>query len=279
MSANSVTHFVQRTARLLSVGETTVYAGAIAAGILLVFSLGVLVQVMMISREKHVSLRSTVSHAAASLWAIPVLAVLAFFAYRVMDDNTPQHPSAQTIKNDREADRLTFQETETAQSWVNDAPSRNKSGKMTHVVISARGATVAHAERRLRLLALNTLRREFPREADGIRPAHVDLLVKRRFHQPGYEQVGLLRNDVTKVYWLLELSPQNRKAVRQTAVVPRLWTIAGAIALLALICVGVTMYLRLDASTEGRYRIRLKFATTALLVAAGMLVAVVVPTA
>ncbi|MFQ5730981.1 MAG: hypothetical protein ACE5KM_03390 [Planctomycetaceae bacterium] len=277
MSPNSVTQFVTRMARLMSVGETTVYAGVIAAGILLVFSVGVFVQVLMISREKKVSLRTTLSHAAASLWAIPVLGVLAFFAYRVAEANTARQPTAQSVKNDREADVLRFQATEEAQSWVNDARKRAKTGKLRAVVISARGANVAHAERRLRQQVLNRLRQEYPGEADGVRPAAVDPLVKRRFSQPGYEQVGLHRNEVWKVYWLLDFSRQNRQAVRQAAVVPRLWTVGAAVTLLALVCVGVTLYLRLDASTAGRYRFRLKFATTALLVAAGMLVAAVVP--
>ena len=82
---------------------------------------------------------------------------------------------------------------------------------------------------------------------------------------------------MVKVYWLLDLSQEKRSAVREAAVAPRQWTVGAGIALLALVLVGVTMYLRLDASTGGQYRWRLRFATTVLLVAVGSLIAATVP--
>lgn len=275
--SNSVNQTVHRLARLLSVNETAVYAGGIAVAVLLLFSLGVLVQVMLISREKHVSLRSAVSNAAASIWALPVIAMLGFFVYRVAETYTPQPPNAQTVIADRDADELPFQPTASPESWVTDTPRRYRNGKLEQVVISARGATVAHAERRLRQQAADVLKREYPGEADGVQPDNVTPMVTKRCEQPGVERVGELRNTVWQVHWLLDLSPPKREAVRDAAVAPRLWTLGGAVALLALIAVGVTMYLRLDASTAGKYRFRLRFATTVLLTAVGLLIAAIVP--
>jgi len=261
-----------------------VLAGVVVAAILVLFSLGVVVQVMMISREKKLSLRSAVSTAAASMWAIPVLAVLAVFAFRAA-----AAPEVPTIGEERKADEtdtaLKFEPLKQPPQWTSDIAVRRESDNtLQTVVLSSRGASVADAERQLAAATAKLLRREYPKDAGiaaGTRftPAAAKPLVARQFVQPGYETVGTHRNNIVNVYWQLDLAEKNREAMRGKLALPRLWIVGGAIGLLAIVFVGVATYLRLDAATAGQYRFRLKLATTTLICASGLLLTALLPVA
>jgi hypothetical protein len=284
--ANPFPEFLSRTARLLSINTGTALAGIVVAAVLVLFSFGVVVQVMMISREKKLSLRSAVSNAAASVWAIPVLAVLACFAYRVAaaPDVTPPRVEPRETATGTE---LKFEPLKTAPEWT--ARARRREGSDHHlqtIVLSARGASVADAERQLADNTAALLRREFPKDfAPGLgagarlTPEAAQPLVARRFVQPGYETVGTHENKIARVYWQLELTEKNREAMRGKLATPRLWIVGGVIGLLALIFLGVATYLRLDAATAGQYRFRLKLATTTLICASGLLLTALLPIA
>jgi hypothetical protein len=261
-----------------------VLAGVVVAAILIVFSLGVVVQVMMISREKKLSLRSTISTAAASVWAVPVLAVLALFAFRAAA--APKIPAPVVEKKaDGAETALKFEPLKQPPQWTSNSPVRRESdNQLRTIVLSSRGASVDDAERQLAAATANLLRREYPKEFDiaGVprpTPETVRPLVALRFVQPGYETVGVRRNEISQVYWQLDLSEKNRAAMRGKLARPRLWIIGGAIGLLAIVFVGIATYLRLDAATAGRYRFRLKLATTTLICASGLLLTALLPVA
>lgn len=284
MSSDPFAAFLNRTARLLSVHTSTVLVGVVAAAVLILFSFGVVVQVMMISREKKLSLRGAVSAASASLWAIPVLAVLACFAFRVAAAPDVAPPIAERKEAASET-ALKFEPLKQSPAWATDTPVRRDSdNRVQGTVVSARGASVADAERQLAAATAGLLRREYPHEAGiadrtRLTPDLVRPLVARRFVQPGYETVGTHHNKIAKVYWQLDLSEQNREAMRDGLALPRLWIVGGALALLAIIFVGVATYFRLDAATAGQYRFRLKLATTTLICASGLLLTALLPVA
>ncbi|MCH8830308.1 MAG: hypothetical protein IID45_12090, partial [Planctomycetes bacterium] len=88
-----------------------------------------------------------------------------------------------------------------------------------------------------------------------------------------------ISNTAYQVFWKIDDSAEVQARVREESAVPRIWLLGGFIALLTLIVVAVAAYLRLDARTNGRFRIRLKLATTALIVAGGMLLTALIPVA
>ena len=64
---------------------------------------------------------------------------------------------------------------------------------------------------------------------------------------------------------------------REQIVERRLWTLGSLLGVFTLILGATATYLRLDAATSGAYRLRLKLATVALIVAGGMGVAMMLP--
>eukprot|EP00913_Durusdinium_trenchii_P028274 g26502.t1 len=165
-----------------------------------------------------------------------------------------------------------------------------------HDVITARGATIAEAERKLAAIARKRLIARITdkerRADDSSMIAHADdrsiasHAVEKRFEQPGTEKVRVSRpgsqdkeysTKAYQVYWKLDFSEKARQEIRREAAVPRLWIVGGLVALLTMIAAAVATYLRVDARTEGKYRFRLKSATTVFLVAAGLLLTAVLP--
>jgi len=292
MLHDNVNAFLRRTAELFSVSETTVVVAAILMAALAAFSVGVLVQVMMISRDRKLSWRSAFSYAVSSAWAIPVLAVTAFFAYRVFETYQRSEPPPPSHVNRKGDVSVAFVPIEQAgrktPNWIGDvgSPIRDPQTKeLKQVVVSARGADTEDAERRLTRKVQKLYAKEFPEENGTLNPAALSterikshLLAEEPFEQPGVEQVGEYTNNVTEVYWRLDFSPEARQSLREAAVAPRIWTLVGGLVLLGAIVIGVTLYLRLDAATAGRYRLRLKLATTSLIVAVGLAVTALLPT-
>jgi hypothetical protein len=287
MQLDSFNDNLTRSAKILSVDANLLLVGGIVAAILILFSFGVVVQVMMISREKKLSLRSACSQVAASVWAIPVLAVLACFALRAAAAPAVNSPTDKGRDHPAEATEvaLKFEPVKEPPLWTSDMPVRRESDNfLLTTVVSARGASVADAERQLAAETAGVLRKEYPKDAgltgsSRLTPQSLQPLVARKFVQPGYETVGVHRNKIARVYWQLDLSGKNRDAVRSELATPRLWIVVGAIGLLAIVFIGIATYLRLDAATAGRYRLRLKLATTTLICASGLLLTALLPVA
>ena len=286
MGTNFWNEFLFHAAKRFSVSTDTVTMSMVLLAILVLFSLGVVFQVMMIGRKKKISLRSAVSQGLSSLWAIPVLAVLACFGFRVMQTQELRPAIVENEQTDAPS-VLPFKPTKEPPQWIMDIPIwRNSDNELLSMTLTARGANVADAERQLTVKTAALLNEEYPRDlASGLgrRPQltlkNVQPLISQRFVQPGYETVGKHRNDVTQVYWRLDLSQKNRATLRSAAAMPRLWIVGGAVALLAVIVFGISTYLRLDAATEGKYRFRLKLATTTLICTAGLLLTALLPVA
>ena len=165
MFADRWQEFLVRTAHALSVSKDTVLLGVVLLGILVVFSLGVVAQVMMIGREGKLSLGSAVRYGFASIWAVPVLAVLACFAIRIGVFPQPAAPVVEIRLNDTPGSALPFTPAKAPPQWVSESPIRRDSGNRLQCrILSARGASVADAERQLAAETETILRQEFPRE-------------------------------------------------------------------------------------------------------------------
>lgn len=289
-----ITKFVEETARSLSVSETAIWAVGIAAGLLLLFAIGVVFQVMLISREKKLSVKSTLAHIGNAFWALPVLAVLAFFAFRVVSAGQALEGTragkrsvaidAETTDADDKSVELTFHPTDKAAGWTEYTPVRGgPDGELQSIILAARGAHAADAERKLAKQTRDLLAKEFPREFGNLDFGRLDAvmlkrhIVKQTEEQRGVETVGNYRNDASKVYWQLDLASKNRAELREAVVAPRLWVLGGAFGLIAVVLAAVAGYFRLDARTEGRYRFRLKLATMSLIVGVGLVVTAVLP--
>ena len=154
-------------------GETL--AEVLMGLVLVLFALGVLVQVLLASREQKLSFKGVLSVAGASLWAIPVLAVLAFYGYRVFEANTYQRKRTDSVERDREADGLPFQPaTQSVPRWVTKTHKRYKNGKLEQVVISARGARGRMPNGACAGQTAELLRKEYPGEAEGLKTENVE---------------------------------------------------------------------------------------------------------
>lgn len=300
---------IQTVADTFSISQEMTIAGLILTTLLLLFAAGVVVHVVLVSHDRKISIRSAMKYALSAIWAIPVLAMLAAFGYRTTDYLQRTHEQAQSVDRsaeepvaDRSSDRPApkFVPEKPAPEWTKfrqpgpDEVVTTASGDLD--VIVARGADVADAERKLVALARKRLvqhaRSHSKAENDVAVLANADdrairiHAVKDRFEQPGTETVHIKRpgtadkvysNKVYQVYWKLDFSQQAREDIRQTAALPRVWILGGLVGLLTLIAVAIATYLRLDARTEGKYRLQLKSATTVFVVAAGLLVTALLP--
>lgn len=283
--------FVDETAAALQVSDSFVWALGAFAGLLVVFAIGVVFQVTMISREKKMSLKSTLGYIANSFWAIPVLAMLAFFTFRVATAGQPTRPPAKTnqflsYEEQQSGVELAFHPTGKASGWTERTPERaGRGGELKSIVLSARGAHVEDAERKLVKQTRDLLSQEFPKQFGEMNFGRLNAktikrhLVEKVEEQPGVETVGTYRNDATQVYWKLNLNQENRIHLREAVVTPRLWILGGVFGLLTIIVVALAGYFRLDAKTEGRYRFRLKLATTSLIVGTGIVLTAMLPLA
>lgn len=296
--------FLHRVSQSLSLSPQTTTVAMIVLGIVLVFSLGVVLQVMIISREKKLSLRAAARHGAAAVWAVPVLAVLGLFAYRVSQVQQPSPPPDARIFRAGELDPPAeaaagmpkLEPQEPAPPWAQDATLR-RSNRVVTIVLHHSAATREIAERELAAAVRELLRGEYPGEFGGAALGRISPeLVKRHLlaRPPAVrkwrESVSLQTFDgekptaardasqtIPQVYWQVDLSEERRAALKAAMVAPRLWTVGAGVGLLALIFAAVAVYFRLDAATDGRYRTRLKLATTSLLTAAGLLATALLP--
>lgn len=281
--------FVEETAAALQVSESVVWALSGLAGLLMVFALGVMIQVIMINREKKMSFRSLLGHIGNTIWAVPVLAMIAFFGFRIATAGQPTHTpqkKREIVARDAEHNgvQLAFVPTSKAASWTERGNIRDsRSRQLQSAVLNARGAHVNDAETKLARQARELLAREYPNEFGDLSFGRLNAktlkehIVTKVEVQPGVETVGTYRNDASQVFWKLDLSPERRAGLREDIVTPRLWILGGAFALLTIIFVALAGYFRLDAKTEGRYRIRLKLATTALIVGSGIVLTAMLP--
>lgn len=299
-------NLVRTVTDTFSVPDGTVIAGLIAMAMLLLFAVVVVVHVVLVSHDRKITFRSAMKHAFSTLWAVPVLAVLACFGYRAADHlqaaNRPPEANRQ-VGADRSGStsgraKPEFTPHRKAPEWARTASDLSLVASSHSDVIVARGASVADAETKLAAIARKRLFENV--DSNQHRPGDSSLLlqasdrsikahaVRRRFEQPGTEKVRVRRpggtdieysNTVYQVYWQLDRSDSARNGIRQDAAAPRLWLIGGLIGLLTLIAAAVATYLRLDARTAGKYRTRLKFATTSFIVAAGMLLTALLPIA
>ncbi len=269
---------------------------AIVAGGLVVLSLGVVVQVMLASRNKTFSLRTMFSGLMSLVWMIPVLVTVGFFAFRVATTVDHWDADGPSLIKQRSSESVNFTPMEEPPAWTKDEVVWDtQTRKPRTIVISARAASVEEAERRLALQARHLYEQRFPEENLMRRFVRVspDLfashaLAKDPVRVQGIETVfvsapGLegrtYSNEAWEVYWQLDFSPQNMAVIREAGVMPRLWMLGGGVGLLSLIVIAVATYLRLDHSTQGRYRFRLKCATTTLIVAIGLLATACLPIA
>ena len=291
--------FIRTTAEALSITEGTVVAGFVAAGLLLLFSAGVVANVLLISRDRKITFRAAMSYAFSTLWAVPVLAVLAFFTTRAVNhfhDPANEAEISQTQSGDERTDKsarakLEFKAKTTAPDWTRTATrvslDSGDAESSPQPVLVADGATVAGAQRKLlvktraKLAALSSPSETKPWLAIDVSRETSDAAIRkhvvyRDFVQRGVEKITASRpgeaakvyeNDVYRVYWELDLSPAAREQLEEAAVLPRIWLLGGVVGVLALIVFSVAVYLRLDARTSGRCRFRLKLATTSLIVA------------
>jgi len=293
MVSTTFPDLLHRTAESFSLTEEAVLAAGVVLAGMILFAVAVLLHVVLHSRERETtwSLKSVVTHAIAALWAVPVLAVPALFTYRVMENARPNTEPAEVTSSAYASEGdvrvpVSFCPAQPAPEWVNEPRKRDASRRLVSLVIKTRGANVAEAERKLAAVTRRVLHREYPDEfphsvASRLSRADIKrrLLAKPPAVQKGLETVGTYENDARQVYWKLDLSPPNRAAVRQTAVRSRLWVLAGGMGLLVLVVAAATFYFRLDAATQGAYRLRLKLAMTSLVVAVGLLITALLPMA
>lgn len=285
----------------------------LVVGMLLLFAAGILIHVFLVSHDRKISIRSAMKNAFSALWAVPVLAVVGFFGYRAiaqMESPPPSTRAATPVDSESRQDKPDgaqpeFIPSKTPEAWTQPTTVTTGSEVLTAAsgasdVITARGATVADAERKLFEKARGRLRKSISAaHRNDASPANLDLAtiatdesikahaVRRTSELPGIEKVTFTRpgeteskeytNDVYQVYWKVDFSPVVVKSIQQDAAVPRVWLIGGFIGLLTLILGSLAAYFRLDTRSEGKYRIRLKLATMSFIVAAGVLMTVLLP--
>ncbi|MCH8828278.1 MAG: hypothetical protein IID45_01740, partial [Planctomycetes bacterium] len=146
------------TATVLSVSEEVVWTGVTIAIVLLLFSAGVVLHVLLISRERKVSFGAAMSHAFSAIWALPVIAVVACFGFQAIDHF--HSAGAQAIATDEAKSKDAaaedgrgkpeFLTSAAPPSWQDDPG-----------VISERGASVVLAEQKL----FARVRRQFRQSA------------------------------------------------------------------------------------------------------------------
>ena len=275
--------------QLFSQHDRAITMSIVIVGALLVVSLGVVIHVLLISREREFSFRTAMSSALTVLWTVPVFAILAVFVYQARGHFQEPNPSPISIEGSSSSRaEPEFEAVDPAPDWTNDTKL---------LVISARGATVAEAERKL----AERTRHELAKIAETASKNSQRLYriasqadqntirthaVKRRVEQRGVEKIHVARpgksekeysNQIVQVYWNLHLSLAMCEKIQQQATLPRVWLVGGFFGLLALIAFGASTYFRLDARTFGKFRTRLKLATTSLIVAGGLLIIAFLP--
>jgi hypothetical protein len=161
--------------------------------------------------------------------------------------------------------------------WVSQPAT--KEGDRTLLVLASREhPTVADAEKELAAIAASRVRADF----EQTHPANVDWTIPPdavkfglRFEEKIARQAGNVSFTMFKVHRQLELSGETRQAAfqafRAEVVRQRLWALGMVLGMGVLIAAGSSVYLRLDARTNGQYRTRLKAATVAGLTAGGLL--------
>ena len=112
--------------------------------------------------------------------------------------------------------------------------------------------------------------------------------IRQEFIEKRLHDLGPINGEMHRVHLQLELSPKVRSklhtiwkesvdefnvAQRETLVERRLWILGGLFGLVTLMLGTASAFLRLDASTDGAYRGRLKLAAVSLVAAGGVIVA------
>lgn len=163
--------------------------------------------------------------------------------------------------------------------WIRTPISTD--GEKTLIVLSSNEhPTSAEAESEVRERAIRAINADFEKLHPSSR-VPFDWKVPEgaiRFNRAHEEKVVHTAGNVTftmfRLHRQLEISDATREvaygAWRQGLVESRLWGAGSVLATIALIVAGVSCYLRLDASTRGEYRTRLKLATVAVIVTGGL---------
>lgn len=296
----------------VSSGVTTSYIAVmplIIVGGLFLFALAILGHVLLASREKRFSLRGFFGLLFAAVWALPVLAVLGWLGARslphlqepswaermTVSAEPPGPPKGTLVSVDSnkvgipvDPDEDAVEEDASLPEWVGQ-PDQQEQGVTTVALSSQQWATVDEGRRQIYQMAAERIRedfhREYPNHRDWSLPA---ASIERRLVGEPYVQeiertTGNKTFTVYRLHQQLALSddlPSELYPIwRDQIVGRRLWILGGLLGVATMILATAAIYLRLDASTGGTYRFRLKLAAVALIVACGLGMAMWIPAA
>lgn len=272
---------------------------------LALLAVGILVSVIVVSRLRKISLRQAARQFVSCLWAVPVIAVLILVAVRVLPQlgihvpglQTPAPPALEQVvlgeatveRREPGADPTSLISRALTPSsdrpeWVDRQPVE-ENGRMLEVVSSGQYVTEQEAEDDALAQAASLLRtdihRAFGYEGEWSLPTNVvrEQAVRRTNVEDVERVIGGRPMKMRRVHLQVELSPEVRDTIAQTVWRPqivrrRLWSLGSIVGMAVLVVVAVAVYLRLDSSTDGMYRRRLKLATVLLIIAGGLLATV-----
>jgi len=167
-------------------------------------------------------------------------------------------------------------------AWVCQPQTRNGKRNLV-VIVGQQFVTADEAEQNAMEQAEQRLRADFERShpADIAWTIPLELvqspvLLRNRFLRRIKRTSGSTTFHVQQMILQLELSPEGRKLIypvwRDRIVGHRLWILGRVLLLLTGILVTATLYFRLDARSDGQFRLRLKLAAVVAVVAFGILI-------
>jgi uncharacterized membrane protein len=275
----------------------------IIASLLGLFAFAILAYVLLRSRDGKFSLGGFFSLIFSAILVLPVVAVLAY----LLAESAPQFKERAELVDLHDEDRAMIvtgspvQAVETIPvttseasverdpnlpEWVGQPDSVSDEAKLVSLS-SQQYVTVEEAESELLAEAMLQIQKYFHKtysyKGDWAFPE--GLVEEHYLGEPYVEKTtGNTENatfEMVRVHRQLMLSPKVHEKLypvwREQIVERRLWALGSLLGVFTLILGSTATYLRLDAATSGAYRLRLKLATVALIVAGGMGVAMMLP--
>jgi len=277
-------------------------------GCLVLFAVGIMFHVLLVSKEKKLSIRGLFALLFSAVWALPVAAVMVYLLARTVPQFIEQSKPSESkpsikrakieqdviVSNVAEQEKtiLVSEGEEPAETgsnlpdWVGQ-PEHVSENSVLISLSSKQWATVEEADREILKEARKRVREYF--HAHHAFKSHWtisdELLKQHALGAPNVEKITRKTEtstfEVYRVHRQLTLSKTLHDSLypvwREQIVQSRLWILGGLLGFITLILATSSTYLRLDAATSGLYRFRLKLAAVSLIVAAGLGVAIALP--
>ena len=267
------------------------------------FALAIMAYVLLKSRERKFSLGGFFSFIFSAILVLTVVAVMAYLVaisapqfaeqsatievhfekQQLIDTSIPEN-ATETIPVT--TNKPSVERDPDLPEWVGQPEVVSDERKLVSLS-SQQYATVEEAEREVLREAEVRIQKDFektyPYKGSWVFPE--EFVEKHYLSEPYVEKTtGNTENatfEMVRVHRRLTLSSAAHKKLypvwREQIVERRLWTLGSLLGVFTLILGATATYLRLDAATSGAYRLRLKLATVALIVAGGMGVAKMLP--